>query len=222
MANEETIINNEQIDINNTIGMKLDANKAELYSKDGKVPIFAKCGEKEIKLIDENGNTYLNSLIVGGRNINDMSNEISNILNVFRNASWYKYFSVGESGNRPGNDVVYDSFQLPFKGAKYIIACDKMTESLTGNKDSPVAVHGKNGVHIYRKKPWGDILNLDFPFQLIHTFTQDGEYGPIELNDDNILVNLDTQEEATGDEFDIFGSFYCQEGSCRITLKLCI
>lgn len=94
MANEETIINKEQIDINNTIGMKLNANQAELYSKDGKVPIFAKCGENEIKLIDENGSTYLNSLIVGGRNINVMSDEVKNILNVFKNATWYKYFRV--------------------------------------------------------------------------------------------------------------------------------
>lgn len=117
---------------------------------------------------------------------------------------------------------MFFTFPIPFKGAKYIITCDKMTESLTGNKDSPVAVHGKNGVYIYRKKPCGDILNLDFPFQLIHTFTQDGEYGPIELNDDNILVGLDTQEEATGKKFDTYGSFYCQEGSCRITLKLSI
>ena len=81
MANEETIIKNEQIDINNAIGVKLNAKQAEIYSKDSKVPIFAKCGDNEIKLIDENGNTYLNSLTVGGRDINFMLDEISKILN---------------------------------------------------------------------------------------------------------------------------------------------
>ena len=225
MENKTTITSN-QVDINNTVGMILDANKAKLYSTNGNVPIFAKCGDKEIKLIDEKGNTYLNSLTVNGKNINSISDNITKVINVFKGAEWSKEFRVEKSdkgdNSHPQDDVASFTFPVPFKGAKYIIACDKMTESLTGNKDSPVAVHGKNGVHIYRKKPWGDILNLDFPFQLIHTFTQDGEYGPIELNDDNILVNLDTQEDQTGNKFDIYGSFYCQEGSCRITLKLSI
>lgn len=205
MANEETIINNEQIDINNTIGMKLNANQAELYSKDGKVPIFAKCGENEIKLIDENGNTYLNSLIVGGRNINDMSNEISNILNVFRNASWYKYFSVGESGNRPGNDAVYDSFQLPFKRAKYYITCSEMSSSLQGWQNSPVG-WGQNGVTVTDNRGF------------TYTFHRDDTIGPYLLNN-NLTIILDTQEVITGARY---GSFYYQGGSCRITLKLCI
>lgn len=208
MANEETIINNEQIDINNTIGMKLNANQAELYSKDGKVPIFAKCGENEIKLIDENGNTYLNSLIVGGRNINDMSNEISNILNVFRNASWYKYFSVGESGNRPGNDAVYDSFQLPFKGAKYYITCSEMSSSLQGWQNSPVG-WGQNGVTVTDNRGF------------TYTFHRDDTIGPYLLNN-NLTIILDTQEVITGVNFNKYGSFYYQGGSCRITLKLCI
>lgn len=51
MENKTTITSN-QVDINNTVGMTLDANQAKLYSKDGNVPIFAKCGDKEIKLID--------------------------------------------------------------------------------------------------------------------------------------------------------------------------
>lgn len=217
MENKTTITNN-QVDINNTVGMTLDANKTELYSTDGNVPIFAKCGDKEIKLIDEKGNTYLNSLTVNGKNINSISDNITKVINVFKGAEWSKEFRVEKSdkgdNNNPKDDAASFTFPVPFKGAKYIIACDKMTESLTGEKDSPIAGHGKNGVHI--------LLNLDPPVKFIHTFTKDGEYGPIELNGDNILVNLDTQEEATGDEFDRFGSFYCQEGSCRITLKLSI
>lgn len=224
MENKTTITSN-QVDINNTVGMTLDANQAKLYSKDGNVPIFAKCGDKEIKLIDEEGNTYLNSLTVNGKNINSISDNITKVINVFKGAEWSKEFRVERSDKGDNNhlqdDAVFFTFPVPFKGAKYIITCDKMTESLTGNKDSPVAVHGKNGVRIYRKNLGENILP-DFPYQLIHTFTQDGEYGPIELNGDNILVCLDTQEEATGDEFDKFGSFYCQEGSCRITLKLSI
>ena len=208
MANEETIINKEQIDINNTIGMKLDANKAELYSKDSKVPIFAKCGENEIKLIDENGNTYLNSLIVGGRNINDMSNEISNILNVFRNASWNKYFSFGPSGNRPGNDAVSYSFALPFKGASYKITCSEMSSSLQGWQNSPVG-WGQNGVTVTDNSGFS------------HTFHRDEEIGPYQLNN-NLTIILDTQEVITGNNFNQYGSFYYQGGSCRITLKLCI
>lgn len=208
MANEETIINNEQIDINNTIGVKLDTNKAELYSKDGKVPIFAKCGSNEIKLIDENGNTYLNSLFVGGRNINVMSNEISSILNVFRNASWYKYFRVDQSGNRPGNDVVYDSFQLPFKGARYKITCSEMSGSLQGWQNSPVG-WGQNGVTVTDNSSFS------------HTFHRDEEIGPYPLNN-NLTIILDTQEVITSANFNRYGSFYYQSGSCRITLKLCI
>ena len=208
MANEETIINSEQIDINNTIGMKLNTNKAELYSKDGKVPIFAKCGTNEIKLIDENGNTYLNSLIVGGRNINDMSNEISNILNVFRNASWNKYFSFGPSGNKPGNDTVSYSFQLPFKGAKYYIICSEMSSSLQGWQNSPVG-WGQNGVTVTDYS--------DFSY----TFHRDEPFGPRVLNNDLTII-LDTQEVITGRDFNRYGSFYYQGGSCRITLKLCI
>ena len=50
MENKTTITSN-QVDINNTVGMILDANKAKLYSTNGNVPIFAKCGDKEIKLI---------------------------------------------------------------------------------------------------------------------------------------------------------------------------
>ena len=220
MENKTTITSN-QVDINNTVGMTLDANKAELYSTNGNVPIFAKCGDKEIKLIDEEGNTYLNSLTVNGKNINSISDNITKVINVFKRAEWSKEFRVersdkGYNGHQQV-DTVFFTFPVPFKGAKYIITCDKMTESLTGNKDSPVAVHGKNGVHIY-----DILLNLNPPVKFIHTFTQDGEYGPIELNDDNILVGLDTQEETTGKNFDIYGSFYCQEGSCRITLKLSI
>ena len=208
MANEETIINNEQIDINNTIGVKLDTNKAELYSKDGKVPIFAKCGSNEIKLIDENGNTYLNSLFVGGRDINHMSNEISSILNVFRNASWYKYFRVDQSGNRPGNDVVYDSFQLPFKGAKYYITCSEMSGSLQGWQNSPVG-WGQNGVTVTD--------NSGFTY----TFHRDETIGPYPLNN-NLTIILDTQEVITSRDFNKYGSFYYQSGSCRITLSLYI
>ena len=70
MENKTTITSN-QVDINNTVGMTLDANKAELYSTNGNVPIFAKCGDKEIKLIDEKGNTYLNSLTVNGKSVDD-------------------------------------------------------------------------------------------------------------------------------------------------------
>ena len=208
MANEETIINNEQIDINNTIGMKLNTNQAELYSKDSKVPIFAKCGENEIKLIDENGNTYLNSLIVGGRNINDMSDEVKNILNIFKNAYWYKYFRVDQSGNRPGNDVVRDSFQLPFKGASYKIACSEMSSSLQGWQNSPVG-WGQNGVTVTD--------NSNFS----NTFHHDEEIGPYQLNNDLTII-LDTQEVITGKNFYKYGSFYYQDGSCIITLKLCI
>ena len=220
MENKTTITSN-QVDINNTVGMTLDANKAELYSTDGNVPIFAKCGDKEIKLIDEQGNTYLNSLTVNGKNINSISDNITKIINVFKGAEWSKEFSVEKSdkgdNNNPKDDAASFTFPVPFKGAKYIIACDKMSDSLTGDKESPVAGHGKNGVHIYDM-----LLNLNPPVKFIHTFTKDGEYGPIELNGDNILVNLDTQEETTGDEFDKFGSFFCKEGSCRITLKLSI
>ena len=208
MANEETIINNEQIDINNTIGMKLNANQAELYSKDGKVPIFAKCGENEIKLIDENGSTYLNSLIVGGRNINVMSDEVRRILDVFRNAGWYKYFSVGQSGNKPGNDTVSYSFQLPFKGAKYYITCSEMSGSLQGWQNSPVG-WGQNGVTVT------DYSGFSY------TFHHDDTIGPYPLNNDLTII-LDTQEVITGADFNRYGSFYYQGGSCRITLKLCI
>ncbi len=208
MANEETIINNKQIDINNTVGMKLDTNKAELYSKDGKVPIFAKCGNNEIKLIDENGNTYLNSLIVGGRNINDMSNNINNILNVFRKATWNKYFSFGPSGNRPGNDTVSYSFALPFKGAKYNITCSEMSGSLQGGQNSPVG-WGKNGVTVTDNRGF------------IYTFSHDNTIGPYVLNNDLTII-LDTQEVITGANFNTYGSFYYQGGSCRITLSLYI
>ena len=208
MANEETIINSEQIDINNTIGMKLNANKAELYSKDGKVPIFAKCGENEIKLIDENGNTYLNSLFVGGRNINNMSDNINNILNVFRNATWNKYFSFGPSGDRPGNDTVSYSFALPFKGARYKITCSEMSSSLQGWQNSPVG-WGQNGVTVTDNSGFSYI------------FHRDEEIGPHQLNN-NLTIILDTQEVITGRDFNKYGSFYYQGGSCRITLKLCI
>ena len=209
MANEETIINKEQIDINNTIGMKLNTNKAELYSKDGKVPIFAKCGTNEIKLIDENGNTYLNSLFVGGRDINHMSNEISSILNVFNNATWYKDFSIGASGNKPGNDVVVaGSFILPFKGAKYYIICSEMSSSLQGWQNSPVG-WGQNGVTVT------DYSGFSY------TFHRDESFGPCTLNN-NLTIILDTQEVITGADFNRYGSFYYQGGSCRITLKLCI
>ena len=218
MENKTTITSN-QVDINNTVGMTLDANQAKLYSKDGNVPIFAKCGDKEIKLIDEKGNTYLNSLTVNGKNINSISDNITKVINVFKGAEWSKEFRVERSdkgdNNHPQDDAASFTFPVPFKGAKYIIACDKMTESLTGNKDSPVANKGKNGVIISRKRTSSHLIKL------IHTFTQDGEIGPVELDDD-FIVTLDTQEEATGDEFNKFGSFYCQEGSCRITLKLSI
>ena len=209
MANEETIINNEQIDINNTIGVKLDTNKAELYSKDGKVPIFAKCGDNEIKLIDENGNTYLNSLFVGGRDINHMSNEIRRILDVFNNATWYKDFSIGASGNKPGNDaVVAGSFILPFKGANYYIICSEMSNSLQGWQNSPVG-WGQNGVTVTDNRNFS------------HTFHRDEPFGPCQLNNDLTII-LDTQEVITGENFNKYGSFYYQGGSCRITLKLCI
>lgn len=218
MENKTTITSN-QVDINNTVGMTLDANQAKLYSKDGNVPIFAKCGDKEIKLIDEKGNTYLNSLTVNGKDINSISDNITKVINVFKGAEWSKEFSVERSdkgdNNHPQDDAASFTFPVPFKGAKYIIACDKMTETLTGNKDSPVANKGKNGVLISRKRTSPHLIKL------IHTFTQDGEIGPVELDDD-FIVTLDTQEEATGNEFDKFGSFYCQEGSCRITLKLSI
>lgn len=220
MENKTTITSN-QVDINNTVGMTLDANKAELYSTNGNVPIFAKCGDKEIKLIDEQGNTYLNSLTVNGKNINSISDNITKVINVFKGAEWSKEIRVeksdkGDNGH-PQDDAASFTFPVPFKGAKYIIACDKMSESLTGNKDSPIDNKGKNGVRIYET-----LLNLNPPVKFIHTFTKDGEYGPIELNGDNILVLLDTQEEAIGNEFDKYGSFFCQEGSCRITLKLSI
>lgn len=209
MANEETIINNDRIDINNTIGMKLNVNQAELYSKDGKVPIFAKCGENEIKLIDENGSTYLNSLIVGGRNINAMSDEIRRILDVFNNATWYKYFSIGESGNKPGNDTeTAGSFILPFKGAKYYIICSEMSSSLQGWQNSPVG-WGQNGVTVTDYSGFS------------HTFHRDEPFGPCQLNNDLTII-LDTQEVITSADFNKHGSFYYQGGSCRITLKLCI
>ena len=209
MANEETIIKNEQIDINNTIGEKLNAKQAEIYSKDGKVPIFAKCGENEIKLIDENGSTYLNSLIVGGRNINDMSNEIRRILDVFNKATWYKDFSIGASGNKPGNDaVVAGSFILPFKGANYYIICSEMSSSLQGWQNSPVG-WGQNGVTVTDYRGFS------------HTFHRDETMGPYVLND-NLTIILDTQEVITGENFNKYCSFYYQGGSCRITLKLCI
>lgn len=218
MENKTTITSN-QVDINNTVGMTLDANKAKLYSTDGSVPIFAKCGDKEIKLIDEKGNTYLNSLTVNGKNINSISDNITKVINVFKGAEWSKEFRVERNdkgdNNHPKDDAVSFTFPVPFKGAKYIIACDKMTESLTGNKDSPVADKGKNGVLISRKMTSSHLIKL------LHTFTQDSEFGPVELDDD-FIVTLDTQEEAIGDEFDKFGSFNCQEGSCRITLKLSI
>ena len=209
MANEETIINNEQIDINNTIGMKLNVNQAELYSKDGKVPIFAKCGENEIKLIDENGSTYLNSLIVGGRNINVMSDEVRRILDVCNNATGYKYFSTEASGNKPGNyTVTAGSFILPFKGARYYIICSEMSSSLQGWQNSPVG-WGQNGVTVTD--------NSNFS----HIFHRDEEIGPYQLNN-NLTIILDTQEVITGNNFNKYGSFYYQGGSCRITLKLCI
>lgn len=209
MANEETIIKNEQIDINNTIGVKLNAKQAEIYSKDSKVPIFAKCGDNEIKLIDENGNTYLNSLTVGGRDINFMLDEISKILNVFRNAGWYKYFNVGQSGNRPGNDTVTaGSFILPFKGAKYYITCSEMSSSLQGWQNSPVG-WGQNGVTVTDNRGF------------TYTFGHEHTYGPCVLND-NLTVILDTQEVITGKNFNRYGSFYYQGGSCRITLSLYI
>ena len=214
MENKTTITSN-QVDINNTFGITLDANKAKLYSTDGNVPIFAKCGDKEIKLIDEQGNTYLNSLTVNGKNINSILDNITKVINVFKGAEWSKEFSVEKSdkgdNNNPKDDAVSFTFPVPFKGAKYIIACDKMTDSLTGNKESPVASKGKNGVLISRKRD----------SKLLHTFTQDGETEPVELDDD-FIVTLDTQEEVTGNKFDTYGSFFCKEGSCRITLKLSI
>ena len=215
MENKTTITSN-QVDINNTVGMTLDANKAELYSTNGNIPIFAKCGDKEIKLIDEQGNTYLNSLTVNGKNINSISDNITKVINVFKGAEWSKEFRVEKSDNGSNSHLQDDAasftFPVPFKGAKYIIACDKMTDSLIGNEESPIANKGKNGVIISIK---GDSSP--------HIFNQDGEFGPVELDDD-FIVTLDTQEEvdAKGDEFDKYGSFYCQEGSCRITLKLSI
>jgi len=216
MASEETTISNKQININDTVGIKLDANQAELYSTDGKIPIFAKCGDNEIKLIDENGNTYLKSLTVNGKNIDKMSEELTKVLNVFKGAEWSKTFSVDRSDKGDNNtmigDVQYFTFALPFKGAKYTITCSEMTDSLTGNKDSPVASKGKNGVYIYE----GSVAKL------ICAFTEnDKTLGPFTLDSD-LLIGLDTQEEKTGDEFDKFGSHYAQAGSCKITLKLSI
>jgi len=215
MASEETTISNKQININDTVGIKLDANQAELYSTDGKIPIFAKCGNNKIKLIDENGNTYLKSLTVNGKNIEKMSEDVTKVLNIFKGAEWSKTFSVDRSDKGDNNTIVSDAqyftFTVPFKGAKYTITCSEMTDSLTGNKDSPVAYKWKNGVRIFR-------TNL----VLIHVFTEnDATFGPVTLDSD-LLIGLDTQEEKTGDEFDKFGSYYAQEGSCKITLKLSI
>ena len=222
MADEETIISSKQIDINNTVGMRLNANQAELYSTNGNVPIYAKCGsgadEKLITLIDEKGNTYLNSLTVNGKNIENMSAELIKVLNVFKGAEWSKTFSVeSKKGDNETflNDMTYFPFVLPFKGAKYTITCSEMTDSLTGNKDSPILSKGKNGVYIFIKyKKLGISSN-------IHTFTENGYFGPITLNDD-LLIGLDTQEEVTGKNFNRFGSHYAQAGSCKITLKLSI
>jgi hypothetical protein len=219
MASEETTISNKQININDTVGIKLDANQAELYSTDGKIPIFAKCGDNEIKLIDENGNTYLKSLTVNGKNIENMSDELTKVLNIFKGAEWSKTFSVYRSSKGDNNtmigDVQYFTFAPPFKGAKYTITCSEMTDSLTGNKDSPVASKRKNGVRIYKGKLFKTGL------ELIHIFTENGDFGPVTLDSD-LLIGLDTQEEKTGDEFDKFGSHYAQAGSCKITLKLSI
>jgi len=218
MANEETTISNKQIDINDTVGIKLDANQAELYSTDGNVPIYAKCGDNKIKLIDEDGNTYLKSLTVNGKNIEKMSEELTKVLNIFKGVEWSKTFSVNRS-NKGDNkttidDEQYFSFTVPFKGAKYTITCSEMTDSLTGNKDSPVASKGKNGVYIYTDRGSGT--------ENICTFTDNnGTFGPFTLNNELVIV-LDTQEEADGDEFDKFGSYYAQAGSCKITLKLSI
>jgi len=213
MASEETTISNKQININDTVGIKLDANQAELYSTDGKIPIFAKCGDNEIKLIDENGNTYLKSLTVNGKNIDKISEDLTKVLNIFKGAEWSKTFSVDRSDKGDNNTKIKDGenfyFTVPFKGAKYTITCSEMTDSLTGNKDSPVAYKWKSGVFIYE-----DI-------KLIHFFTENGTSGPVTLNKD-LLIRVDTQEEATGKEFDRFGSHYAQAGSCKITLKLSI
>jgi len=217
MASEETTISNKQININDTVGIKLDANQAELYSTDGKIPIFAKCGNNKIKLIDENGNTYLKSLTVNGKNIEKMSEDVTKVLNIFKGAEWSKTFSVDRSDKGDNNTIVSDAqyftFTVPFKGAKYTITCSEMTDSLTGNKDSPVASKRKNGVYIYRDYTISGSTN-------ICTFTDNnGTFGPFTLNSD-LLIGLDTQEEVTGDEFNRFGSYYAQAGSCKITLKL--
>lgn len=218
MASEETTINSNQIDINGTVGMRLNLNKAELYSTNGNIPIYAKCGDNKIKLIDENGNTYLKSLTVNGKNIEKMSTELTKVLNVFKGAEWSKTFSVDRSDKGDNGtslkDKTYFTFAVPFKGAKYIITCSEMTDSLTGNKDSPVSYKGKNGVYIYRDSTISNNTN-------ICTFTDNGTFGPFTLNGD-LLIGLDTQEEKDGDEFDKFGSHYAQEGSCKITLKLSI
>lgn len=220
MASEETTISNKQININDTVGIKLDVNQAELYSTDGKIPIYAKCGDNKIKLIDENGNTYLKSLTVNGKNIEKMSTELTKVLNVFKGAEWSKTFSVDRSDKGDNKtslkDITYFTFVVPFKGAKYIISCSEMTDSLTGNKDSPVLGKGKNGVYIKERYE-----NLGKRYYNIHTFTENGDFGPVTLDND-LLIGLDTQEEKDGDEFDKFGSHYAQEGSCKITLKLSI
>jgi len=216
MANEETTISNKQININDTVGIKLDANQAELYSANGNVPIYAKCGDNKIKLIDENGNTYLKSLTVNGKNIDSISEELTKVLNIFKGAEWSKTFSVDRSDKGDNKTIIGDTqyfyFALPFKGAKYTITCSEMTDSLTGNKDSPVVSKGKNGVYIYE----GGFIKL------ICAFTEnDRTLGPFTLNY-NLIIGLDTQEEADGDKFDRFGSYYAQAGSCKITLKLSI
>lgn len=186
--------------------------------QDGKIPIFAKCGDNEIKLIDENGNTYLKSLTVNGKNIENMSTELNKVLNIFKGAEWSKTFSTDRSDKGDDktliNDKRYFTFALPFKGAKYTITCSEMTDSFTGNKDSPVVSKGKNGVYIYEG------TNIFFR-DLIHVFTENGVFGPITLDKD-LAIGLDTQEEETGDEFGKFGSHYAQGGSCKITLKLSI
>ena len=217
MASEETTISNKQININDTIGIKLAANQAELYSTNGNVPIYAKCGVNKIKLIDKDGNTYLKSLTVNGKNIEKMSDELIKVLNIFKGAKWSKTFSVDRSNKGDNktflNDETHFTFIVPFKGAKYTITCSEMTDSLTGNKDSPVLGKEKNGVNIYKKyENLGKYYN-------IHTFTENGYFGPITLDND-LLIGLDTQEEKTGDEFNKFGSYYAQAGSCKITLKL--
>lgn len=219
MASEETTISNKQININDTIGIKLDVNQAELYSTNGNVPIYAKCGVNKIKLIDEDGNTYLKSLTVNGKNIEKMSDELTKVLNIFKGAEWSKTFSIDRSDKgdykTPLDDETRFTFTVPFKGAKYTIACSEMTDSLTGNKDSPVLGKGKNGVYIYERYE-----NLGRSYN-IHTFTENGYFGPITLVGD-LLIALDTQEDVTGNEFDKFGSHYAQAGSCKITLKLSI